>query len=153
MEILAQAVEPATIEPTMMETFAQAVESVNTFIVNICQLAAILVISVGIVKSLSIYIKDALLGIRSAAAIQESRLELGHAFSLGLGFLIGASILKTTIAPTWNDIGQLATIIAIRTILNYFLLRNIDTEFKNIYEHKPWRKSHKKQENISPQTE
>ena len=43
----------------------------------------------------------------------------------GLGFLIGGSILNTTIAPTWNDIGQLASIIAIRTILNYFLLRNI----------------------------
>ena len=137
----------------MMEKLANAVEAVNTFVVNICQLAAILVISVGIVKSLSIYIKDALLGIRSAEAIQESRLELGHAFSLGLGFLIGASILKTTIAPTWNDIGQLATIIAIRTILNYFLLRNIDTDFKNIQGHKPWTKSNKKQENNSNQPE
>ncbi|MBU0677226.1 MAG: DUF1622 domain-containing protein [Verrucomicrobia bacterium] len=52
-------------------------------------------------------------------------MELGHSFSLGLGFLIGASILNTTIAPTWNDIGQLAAIIAIRTILNYFLLKEI----------------------------
>ena len=130
-----------------METFADAVKTVNTFVVNICQLAAILVISVGIVKSLYIYIKDALIGVKSVAAIQESRLELGHAFSLGLGFLIGASILKTTIAPTWNDIGQLGTIIAIRTILNYFLLRNIDTDFKNIQTHKPWKKSQQKQEN------
>jgi len=34
--------------------------------------------------------------------------------------------LKTTIAPTWNDIGQLAAIIAIRTALNYFLVKDID---------------------------
>lgn len=47
--------------------------------------------------------------------------------SLALGFLIGASILKTTLAPTWTDIGQLAAIIAIRTILNYFLLHDIAT--------------------------
>ena len=53
-------------------------------------------------------------------------MEIGHAFSLALSFLIGASILKTTIAPTWNDIGQLASIIAIRTILNYFLIRDIN---------------------------
>jgi len=101
---------------------------INSFVVSLCQLAAILVIVVGIAKSLSIYIKDALFGTHSMAAIQESRLELGHSFSLGLGFLIGGSILKTTLAPTWNDIGQLTAIIAIRIILNYFLLKNIDAD-------------------------
>jgi uncharacterized membrane protein len=33
--------------------------------------------------------------------------------------------LKTTIAPSWNDIGQLAAIIAIRTLLNSLLLQAI----------------------------
>ena len=101
------------------------VRAVNSRVVSVCQFLAILVISIGIVKALIIYIKDALFGRRSAGAVQESRLELGHSFSLGLGFLIGASILNTTIAPTWNDIGQLAAIIAIRTVLNYFLLLDI----------------------------
>ncbi|MEM7590776.1 MAG: DUF1622 domain-containing protein [Cyanobacteria bacterium P01_A01_bin.83] len=41
---------------------------------------------------------------------------MGYSFSLGLSFLIGASILTSTIAPSWNDIGQLAAIIALRTI-------------------------------------
>ena len=45
-----------------------------------------------------------------------------------LAFLIGTSILKTAFAPTWNDIGQLAAIIAIRTTLNYFLLRSINND-------------------------
>jgi uncharacterized membrane protein len=104
------------------------VKIINNSVVWFCQLSAILVITVGIIKSLTIYIKDALFGADSPAAIQESRLELGHSFSLGLGFLIGGSILKTTLAPTWNDIGQLSAIIAIRTILNYFLLKNIDAD-------------------------
>jgi uncharacterized membrane protein len=47
---------------------------------------------------------------------------------LGLAFLIGASILKTIIAPTWNDIGQLAAIIGIRTALNYFLLKDVNKQ-------------------------
>ena len=51
---------------------------------------------------------------------------MGYAFSLGLSFLVGASILKTTIAPSWNDIGQLAAIIILRTILNYLLLQAIE---------------------------
>lgn len=79
----------------------------------------------GVVKGTYIYIKDAILKKAAASAIQESRNELGHAFSLGLGFLIGASILKTSLAPQWNDIGQLSAIIAIRTILTHFLLKDI----------------------------
>jgi uncharacterized membrane protein len=63
---------------------------------------------------------------QSAIAFQASRLELGYSFSLGLSFLVGGSILRTMIAPTWNDLGKLAVIIAIRTVLNYLLLQAID---------------------------
>ncbi len=93
--------------------------------VHVFHLLAILVLSIGIVKAMITYTKDAVFGARAADAVKESRLELGHSFSLGLGFLIGGSILNTTIAPEWNDIGKLAAIIAIRTVLNYFLLREI----------------------------
>ena len=97
----------------------------NGIIVLICQFLAMIVLSIGIIKALKIYLTDVLTAGRSADSVKASRLELGHSFSLALGFLIGASILKTTLAPTWTDIGQLAAIIAIRTILNYFLLRDI----------------------------
>lgn len=40
---------------------------------------------------------------------------------LSLEFLLAADILRTAISPTWNDIGQLAAIAAIRTFLNYSL--------------------------------
>lgn len=101
----------------------------NDLVVNVCQILAMIVILMGISKSLIIYVKDVMLAKKSYAALQESRLEIGHSFSLGLAFLIGASILKTIIAPTWDDIGKLAAIIAIRTVLNYFLLRDV----KNIF--------------------
>lgn len=101
------------------------VVKLSNYIVFASQILAMFVISVGMVKALWTFIKDALLGKESAKAIYESRMELGHSFSLGLGFLIGASILKTTIAPSWNDLGLLSTIIVIRTILNYFLTKEI----------------------------
>jgi len=50
------------------------------------------------------------------------RIQLGHSLSLALEFLIGADILKTAVAPSWEDIGQLAAIIGIRTVLNFFLM-------------------------------
>lgn len=102
----------------------------NDIIVNTCQILAMIVILVGIFKSLVIYFKDVLFTKKAFDALQESRLEIGHSFSLGLAFLIGASILKTILAPTWNDIGQLAAIIAIRTALNYFLLKDVESLFK-----------------------
>ncbi|GLV59914.1 hypothetical protein KDH_67380 [Dictyobacter sp. S3.2.2.5] len=54
------------------------------------------------------------------------RLRLGRWLALALEFELGADILRTAIAPTWNEIGQLAAIAAIRTLLNYFLQQEID---------------------------
>ena len=48
---------------------------------------------------------------------------MGYIFSLGLSFLIGASILKTMISSQWNDIAQLVVIILSRTVLNLLLER------------------------------
>lgn len=110
-----------------MEKLTDLMRLLNGIIVVICQFLAMVVIFTGIVKALKIYFTDVLTPGRSSESLKASRLELGHSFSLALGFLIGASILKTTIAPTWTDIGQLAAIIAIRTILNYFLLHDIAT--------------------------
>jgi uncharacterized membrane protein len=44
---------------------------------------------------------------------------------LGLQFALAADILDSLFEPTWNEIGQLAAIAAIRTFLNYFLERDI----------------------------
>ncbi|GHO47845.1 DUF1622 domain-containing protein [Ktedonospora formicarum] len=54
------------------------------------------------------------------------RLRLGRWLALALEFELGADILRTAIAPTWNEIGQLAAIATIRTLLNYFLQKEID---------------------------
>ena len=45
---------------------------------------------------------------------------------LGLEFELAADVIRTAIAPTWSDIGQLASIAAIRTFLSYFLDRDIE---------------------------
>ncbi|MCF7956553.1 MAG: DUF1622 domain-containing protein [Phycisphaerae bacterium] len=108
-----------------MEQLHDLIRVFNSIIVLLCQFLAMVVLSIGIFKSLKIYLADVLTPGRSSSSVNASRMELGHSFSLALGFLIGASILKTTLAPTWTDIGQLAAIIAIRTILNYFLLHDI----------------------------
>jgi uncharacterized membrane protein len=45
---------------------------------------------------------------------------------LGLEFELAADIVRTAIAPSWTDIGQLASIGVIRTFLNYFLEKDLE---------------------------
>jgi uncharacterized membrane protein len=55
------------------------------------------------------------------------RLGLGRWLALGLEFELAADILRTAVAPTWNEIGQLAAIVVLRTLLNFFLQKEIDS--------------------------
>jgi uncharacterized membrane protein len=54
------------------------------------------------------------------------RLELGRWLALALEFELAADILRTAVAPSWNEIGQLAAVVVLRTALNYFLQQEID---------------------------
>jgi len=103
------------------------INTIARYATYIAQLAAVLIIVAGMVGAVYYYIRNRIKRISDYKPVLESRLELGHTLSLGLSFLIGASILKSAIAPTWDDIGKLAAIIALRTILNYFLTREIKT--------------------------
>jgi uncharacterized membrane protein len=43
----------------------------------------------------------------------------------GLTFQLAADIIETSIAPSWQEVGQLGAIAVIRTFLNYFLERDL----------------------------
>ena len=58
---------------------------------------------------------------------QDLRIKFGSSLTIALELLLGADILATAIAPTWNEIGKLAAIAALRTALNYFLERELDS--------------------------
>lgn len=44
----------------------------------------------------------------------------------GLTFQLAADIVETSIAPDWDDIGRLAAIAVVRTLLNFFLERDLE---------------------------
>jgi uncharacterized membrane protein len=60
------------------------------------------------------------------------RLTLARFLVLGLEFQLAADVLRTAISPSFEEIGKLAAIAAIRTILNYFLNREIAQEQREI---------------------
>ncbi|MBX9584827.1 MAG: DUF1622 domain-containing protein [Gemmataceae bacterium] len=56
---------------------------------------------------------------------EATRLALGRWLVLALEFQVAADILRTAATPTWTDLGQLAAVIVLRTVLNYVLRKEI----------------------------
>ena len=59
------------------------------------------------------------------------RLTLARYLALALEFQLGADILSTAVAPSWDQIGKLGAIAVIRTALNFFLTREMEQEREN----------------------
>jgi uncharacterized membrane protein len=49
---------------------------------------------------------------------------------IALELTLAADIVRTALAPTWNQIGQLGAIALIRTALNYFMERDVESSLK-----------------------
>ncbi|RYG45906.1 DUF1622 domain-containing protein [bacterium] len=75
----------------------------------------------------------AIAAIRAGFGSAEGRLEtirlvFARYLVLALEFQLGADILSTAIAPTWDQIGKLGAIAIIRTALNFFLTKELRDE-------------------------
>ena len=56
---------------------------------------------------------------------EQIRIQFGSTVAVALELMLGADVLATAVAPSWDDIGQLAAIATIRTVLNYFLEKEL----------------------------
>ena len=90
-----------------------------------------LVIAFGILVAVIGFIR--MLGSKQSDGFTRVRINFAHYLALGLEFQLGADILSTAVAPTWEQIGKLAAIAVIRTGLNFFLMR----EMNETQEHPP----------------
>jgi uncharacterized membrane protein len=83
-------------------------------------------IAIGAVEALVRIIAPLLRNMASQGRRRAAWLSLARWLLLGLEFMLAADIVRTAIAPTWDDIGKLASIAVIRTFLNIFLERDLD---------------------------
>ena len=90
-----------------------------------------LIVAVAIVATIGRYARD-LFGRSESFPQERLRLGVGRALALALEFLLAADIVRTAVAPTWDEIGKLAAIAAIRTALNFFLQREIAVEERRL---------------------
>lgn len=57
-----------------------------------------------------------------------ARLRFARYLAFALELQLGADILSTAVAPSWDQIGKLGAIAVIRTALNYFLRKELSEE-------------------------
>lgn len=84
------------------------------------------IIALGILAAGGLFVKSLMR--RQTADFTAIRLTLARYLALALEFQLGADILSTAIAPSWEQIGKLGAIAVIRTALNFFLTREMAQE-------------------------
>src|SRR5919198_4096401 len=108
---------------TVVELLRAGAQAVATLV----EAVGILMVAIAVVLAGMRYIAS--LARRSQPFPPEGlRLGLGRSLALSLEFLLGADILRTAVEPSWDEIGRLAAIAALRTALNFFLQREIAGE-------------------------
>src|SRR3954447_14480993 len=104
-----------------MEAFARDVVDA---LIPVVELIGAAVIGVGVLIAFGAYVLSELrVRPRPYEAV---RLLLGRFLALGLEFQLASDILGTAVSPTFAEIGKLAAIAAIRTVLNHFLAQEIE---------------------------
>jgi uncharacterized membrane protein len=89
-----------------------------------------------VVGALWAFVRFVVVGLRdrNAGAFVPVRLTLGRFLALGLEFQLASDVLRTAVAPSFRELGQLAAVATIRTALNYFLAKEIAEERRQLAE-------------------
>jgi len=104
----------------------QSLRSAVDLLVRLVEAAGAAVIFIGAVVGVVLFLR--VLPQRNPDAFATVRLALGRFLALGLEFQLASDVLRTAISPSFNEIGKLAAVAAIRTALNFFLAREIAEE-------------------------
>jgi uncharacterized membrane protein len=88
------------------------------------EILAAIIIGIAVIKTLANYF-SLLKSSVSKITKEEIRVQFGSSVAVSLELLLGADVLATAVAPSWDDIGKLAAIAILRTALNYFLEKEL----------------------------
>lgn len=114
-QLLALEILPESTLRTVVDVMVRLVEAAGAVVIFIGALIAVVRFVVALLR-------------RDADQFSSVRLTLGRFLALGLEFQLASDVLRTAISPSFEQIGKLAAIAAIRTALNFFLAREIASE-------------------------
>jgi len=94
-------------------------------IVVIIDAMALIIVAVGTAEAFLTGLWAAFPAPASHNRFREILVRYGRWLVAGLTFQLAADIIGTSIAPSWQEVGQLGAIAVIRTFLNFFLERDL----------------------------
>jgi uncharacterized membrane protein len=97
---------------------------ITIFVSHALEITSATVIAAALLKLVWNYFQ-AFLKAKSGLSAMEARVTFGSAVAVSLELLLGADVLATAVAPSWDDVGKLAAIATLRTALNYFLEKEL----------------------------
>lgn len=102
-----------------MEILSSVVQIICT---TISVLGALIVIY-GVVEAIISFVRQKLSAEKKDQITENEaiRQRMGAHLLLGLEIFIAADIISSVVSPNWSKVGILAAIVAIRTVLSYFL--------------------------------
>jgi uncharacterized membrane protein len=110
------------IDPEVDTVLEPVLRSIAAHLASIVEGLAMLVISIGVLRSIGLYLVQNVKPVESRNEfVKAIQLGLGRTLALGLEFLIAGDILRTAVAPTQHQILRLGAIVLLRTLMNYFL--------------------------------
>jgi uncharacterized membrane protein len=109
---------------TATEDLEDAVRDAVDFAIPVVEAIGAAIIIIGVLLAAASYVLSEL-RIRPVA-YEHLRLQLGRYIVLGIEFQLASDLLTTAVSPTWREIGMLGAIAGIRTVLNYFLVQEIE---------------------------
>jgi uncharacterized membrane protein len=91
-----------------------------------CEAIAIAMIATGAIEALFAIIRASLRSGTTNTDRREVWLTFARWLVAALTFQLAADVVDTSSEPTWEELGRLASIAAIRTFLSFFLDREMD---------------------------
>ena len=103
------------------------IHAILVFIQRTVSVIGILIIISGVLLALCQYFYFLITGqlIEQGAKINTIRLNLGRILILGLEFIVAADLIGSTTAPDYYEVGLLAIIVLIRTLLTFSINREL----------------------------
>ena len=98
---------------------------IASYVALAIEYGAVFVAAFGALQAMAALLKAIANGQATGLAGRQIWLRFATWILLALEFALAADILRTAVAPTWDDISKLAVIATIRTMLNYFLAKEI----------------------------
>lgn len=114
-----------------MEYLESGLGILITFLKFLLETIAVFCILLGILKTAQLAYKKKC--DRNKNYFTEIRLEFGMWLVLALEFQLGADIVATSLTSTFDSLGKLGIIALIRTFLNYFLTKELESQ-RNAHE-------------------